>query len=284
MKLYLSPKVLTIFLLMLPIISCTQEKIDNTGNPFTFEKTGLPHQTSFCGVGLPDLISTDLAENIINRVFEDNGFKLTKNYLFEKNGSSFTLNGFDKQNNIGYVYLDYDNLEDDGIVPWDEYSFANFYDPDEDETAPEDERELNRLRKWTGGQRAEDIKRLINYMNKQLLVSEKKLIAEVKKSDDEKFLRNTYIKLYQKQKKFTLSVDEIKRTIDNCGKDGVYIAVISVYDESLAFYPEYGMEFEAMQADSTMEHPNTQNDALDHLKNNVKKFIEWSKKKAMKKN
>jgi len=278
MKLYLSPKVLTVFLLMLPIISCTQEKIDNTGNPFTFEKTGLPHQTSFCGVGLPDLISTDLAENVINKVFEDNGFKLTKNYLFEKNGSSFTLNGFDKQNNIGYVYLDYDNLEDDGIVPWDEYSFAKFYDPDENEATPEDERELNRLKAWISTGDAAEIKRLINFMNKQLLASEKELVAEVKKSDDEKFLRNAYIKLYQKQKKFTLSLEEIKRTIDNCGKDGVYVAVISVYDKSLAYYPAYSMEFEAMEADSTMERTNTQKDALDYLKYNVKKFIEWSKK------
>ncbi len=273
-----------VFLLFVMLFqtACSQKKVDQTKNPFTFEKTGLPHQTFFCGVGLPDLISTDLAENVIGQIFKENGFQLTKNYLYQKDSSSFILNGYDKNHQIGYVYLDYGNLEDDGIIPWEEDSFAMFNESFEEpnRTSPKiaKEREFQNLKAWLASQSGANIKNMINYMNRNLLASEKELVAAVKKTNDEKFLRSAYIKLYQKQKKYTLSLNEIKRTIKNEGKGGVFIAVISVYDKALAVYPDFELGIEDMEPDTTKtEKKYTQEDALKYLRKNVNEFIVWSK-------
>lgn len=265
-------------LILLFLIGCSPKKVDQSKNPFTFEKTGLPHQTSFCGVGLPELISTDLAENVIEQIFINKGFKLTKNYLYEKDSLSFVLNGYDKKNEIGYVYLDYNNLDDDALIPWEDDSFVLFDEPNSFDAKIENESETQRLNRWLSNQSGVNIKNMINYMNWNLLASEKEFISLVKKSDDDKFLRSAYVKLYQKQKKYTLSLNEIKQTIKNTGKDGVFIAVISVYDKALAVYPDFGLGIEDIEPDTTKEADKyTQEDAMDYLRNNVKQFIEWSK-------
>ncbi len=271
---------LTFLFIGIITVSCSSKKVKQDNNPFTFEKTGLPVQTSFCGVGLPDLISSDLADNIIGQVFRDNGFKLTKNYLYKTDSSSFVLNGYDKNKKTGYVYLEYNNLEDDAVIPWDEDSFALFYEPDKFGSEVENESESQRLSRWLENQSGDNIKNMINYMNRNLLASEKELIAEVQKSNDENFIRAAYSKLYQKQRKYTVSLDEIKRTIRDAGKDGIYIAVISVYDKALAVYPDFEMDMpmEEVEPDTTKEKDKyTQEDALDYLKKNVETFVEWSR-------
>ena len=117
-------------------------------------------------------------------------------------------------------------------------------------------------------------------MNKFLLNSEKKLVAEGKKSKHDNYIRKAYKILWQKQKKYILSLAEIKSIIKNSEANGVFIAVISTYDDSLAVYPDNDIDDELEpEKHNKKENKYTQEDALNYLRRNVSAYIAWAKSK-----
>ncbi|WP_442505988.1 hypothetical protein SH528x_004808 [Novipirellula sp. SH528] len=88
------------------------------GNPLCVAVSGLPHQTSPYGTGVPDRVDGDLARRVIERVFASAGYNLRPNVPYDNDGVAFVVDGYDAQNRVGFVVGDWSNLDDDAIVSW----------------------------------------------------------------------------------------------------------------------------------------------------------------------
>jgi len=78
---------------------------DSLGNPFLFEHLTHPYSLGFCNVGSPRTLVPDEARSVIEKVFEEEGIRLEKEYHYKKDDISVVLSGFDTNLNIGYVWL-----------------------------------------------------------------------------------------------------------------------------------------------------------------------------------
>ncbi len=95
---------------------------DTLGNPFPFEKMGLPHITSSHGTGLPRRLNTEYARRMIDSLFAANGFKLEKRIL-EIGDGLLEVDGYDKANKIGYIFLPAYRLDSSLYISWQDYNW-----------------------------------------------------------------------------------------------------------------------------------------------------------------
>jgi len=98
----------------LPIIENSDEpdaqQQDSPVNPFTFEYLGVPFMPASFGTGLPSRLRSEEARTTINKVFEEEGIQLTKDYFYKKDSIAVALDGFNPDLNIGYVWVNWDNM------------------------------------------------------------------------------------------------------------------------------------------------------------------------------
>ncbi len=90
---------------------------DTLGNPFPFEKMGVPFRTSPFGTGQPSRISSEEARAVIDSVFRAEGFRMERKVVKAADGL-IELNGYDAEKHIGYVYVDFNRMEHDMALFW----------------------------------------------------------------------------------------------------------------------------------------------------------------------
>lgn len=88
------------------------------GNPLCNVVSGLPHQTSPYGTGVPDYVDGDLARRVIEKVFSGAGYVLQENVQYDKDGVAFKLDGYDANKKVGFVVGDWGNLDNDALIRW----------------------------------------------------------------------------------------------------------------------------------------------------------------------
>ena len=91
------------------------------GNPFTFEKMGVPYIPASFGTGLPSRLSESDARGIIEKVFDQEGLDLEKEYIYHKDGVKVKLDGYNAEMKIGYVWVDYSNM---GVGMVNRYNYS----------------------------------------------------------------------------------------------------------------------------------------------------------------
>jgi len=94
----------------------TVQEQNSLFNPFTFKRLSVPFMTAMFGTGMPERLKSNEARTVINRVFEEEGINLEKNYYYKKDSIKVILDGFDADLNIGYVWVDWDKIGDGMIM------------------------------------------------------------------------------------------------------------------------------------------------------------------------
>ncbi len=89
-------------------------------NPFTVERSGLPHRTSSFGTGAPSRIEEARARELIERIFSDAGFALKRDQPWTRGDISFVADGYDSEKKVGYVWGTYQRLDRDAIISWND--------------------------------------------------------------------------------------------------------------------------------------------------------------------
>lgn len=87
-------------------------------NPFTLEHSGLPYETSSFGTGQPGRLSEEQARGVIERIFRDAGYALTKDVRIARGDVSFTADGYDAEKKVGFVWVAGARADSDMIVSW----------------------------------------------------------------------------------------------------------------------------------------------------------------------
>ena len=87
-------------------------------NPFAFANSGLPHQTSPYGTGVPQYLQDEIARKAVEAVFSQEGIELTPTVQLQGDNLAFVADGYDSKRRIGYVFANYQNLEDDALIRW----------------------------------------------------------------------------------------------------------------------------------------------------------------------
>jgi len=72
----------------------------------------VPFRTVSFGTGTASRLSSQEAREVINRIFEEEGIYLQKNYDYKRGEVSALLDGFDPKRNIGYVWIDGNKMGD----------------------------------------------------------------------------------------------------------------------------------------------------------------------------
>lgn len=87
-------------------------------NPFALSHSGLPHRTSLEGDQATWRVQEDIARELIERVFREEGVVLNPAHAYEDNEIAFQADGFDPGRKIGYVLAGPGNLEPDALIDW----------------------------------------------------------------------------------------------------------------------------------------------------------------------
>ena len=72
-------------------------------NPFTLERSGLPHRTSAFGTGQPSRVGEKVARRLIDRVFAEEGVELKPAHAYSTDDVAFEADGYDPKQRLGYV-------------------------------------------------------------------------------------------------------------------------------------------------------------------------------------
>lgn len=99
-----------------PVIQPELAVQDSLVNPFTFENLRVPYRPASFGTGMASRLKGDEARAVINKVFQEEGIDLEKNYFYKKDSISVVLNGFNADLNIGYVWIDRDKMGDGMVI------------------------------------------------------------------------------------------------------------------------------------------------------------------------
>lgn len=98
-------------------------------NPFTLAESGFPFRTSPYGTGEPSRIAEESARRLINRIFEEAGFRLKPDYRYERGGVGFVAGGYDPDHKVGYFFGTYENLGPGLIEHWNREDVKQSDDP-----------------------------------------------------------------------------------------------------------------------------------------------------------
>ncbi len=183
------------------------------GNPLCVAVSGLPHQTSPYGTGVPDRVDGDLARRVIERVFASAGYNLRRNVSYDKDGVAFVVDGYDAQNRVGFVVGDWSNLDDDAIVSW--------------MSRPRPARAGNSSEVEWWAALAESKMMGINNGEKQRFAND---IATAKRLADPAKAKAALKAIMDRMSKRYLSYEEIQSLERNASNGKEFIAVISTFD------------------------------------------------------
>ncbi len=264
-------------LLATPSTSGAQDKPNTQppDNPFTFELSGLPHQTSPFGTGQPSYLEDKVARDVIDKVFREAGFPLQPDSLYKQDGVSVRLDGYDPQKKVGYVFARYSNLEDDAIVKW--WKRSDFRNNGEI-----DLREIEWISKGLPDE----------------LVKEGKGIQEIKDPEQRKLAYQAFL---EKLAAHRLSLPEIHVLEEKGAEKKEFIAVISQYDRRFVYeawanedMSEFHREIErinkledpvekskALAAANSNIRMKVANDALANLEKCVRQYIAWARSQGL---
>lgn len=113
-----------------PVIQQHVTVQDSLFNPFTFEDLRVPFKDEYEKMTRlkPDEVCT-----VVDKIFQEAGINLEKNYYYKKDSIVVVLDGYDPDLNIGYVWVDWNKMGDGMInrqkIYYDEVlneSFLNY--------------------------------------------------------------------------------------------------------------------------------------------------------------
>ncbi|MCC6726017.1 MAG: hypothetical protein IT258_16040 [Saprospiraceae bacterium] len=90
---------------------------DTLGNPFPFERMGVPFRTSAFGTGVPERLTSKEAQTVIDSVFRAEGIRLEKTVIRTTDGF-VEVDGYDAVQKIGYVWIDWGRMDSDMYTSW----------------------------------------------------------------------------------------------------------------------------------------------------------------------
>ena len=186
------------------------------GNPLCVALSGLPHQTSGFGTGMPNYVQADLARRVIEKVFRGAGYNLRPNQPYDRDGVALVLDGYDPHKKVGFVVVDWNNLDNDALLRW--------WAPPSKNDGSKYEAEVNTLLQTIAS----------NPKHKSLVAD---IQAAQKLADPAR--RSAACKaILEKHRKGLVSLQEMKELEDRAKNKEEYIAVISAYDLRFA-HPRY---------------------------------------------
>lgn len=241
----------------------------NAKNPFTVEVSGLPHQTSMYGTGVPNYVDADLARRVIERTFREEGYDLDANRRIEDDGIACIADGYDAEKQMGYVFAGWNNLDSDALLRW----------------------YVTRVKAET---KSGDTQSAIAAM----LASDrddpnsKDLSAEVKAANalPDPARREAVLQaILKKHVSYRISLEEIKKLEARGPRTKQFIAVISQYDRRFAGRQWSQETHEERLAIRKISNPDKQAAALheleekvarvaiERLEQSVREYIEWAR-------
>ncbi len=87
-------------------------------NPVRFSELGFPHTYAMYGTGLPDRLEREVATEIIEKVFKQNGIQLTRDFSIDVGNMAFQASGYNPEKGIGFVWLDNESADVSCFNSW----------------------------------------------------------------------------------------------------------------------------------------------------------------------
>jgi hypothetical protein len=254
-------------------------KFENPKNPFTIASSGLPHRTSPYGTGQPSYLSDELARELIEKIFKDEGFSLDHQTLYSRDGVSFRAAGLEPRRGIGYVYANGSSLDEDGIVSWMRQDGEAGLVPEAKDAA--------RVRVWIASKQWQ-----INRLPKVI----KDEAARISALSDGPELMEAYKKLYRAFHEELLSLEEMKFLEQEAPKKKQFIAVISQLSprylllDSHLDHPEVKTLYEQAEKETDLKARDqiyrkaaklVAASTLKTLERDVREFIAWARSQGL---
>ena len=97
-----------------------QDGVQEIGNTFTFDKTGLPYMPAMFGTGLPDLLSSKEMREIVLQICQEEGLSVKEKVHWTYSEThfkmGFPITVFDAEKKIGFAILDDENTDQNSII------------------------------------------------------------------------------------------------------------------------------------------------------------------------
>lgn len=239
-------------------------------NPFA-EIRGLPHRVPWCGTGQPCRLTSEMAREVIERVFRDHGYELTRDCAYRKGNVAFTADGYDESSGAGYVFTSGERLSDDAYISW------------LDVGKKKGDRDAQRRRLGIRAKR----------LNEELA----KLAEDVIAKDGEAFdaALAEWVVAYDAER---LSMSEIRKVSHRGPKRGEFIAIVSPFDRRYEFlwegkreqsdrerelFEEFVIERDATTQERIRDEiwKEIAREALENLERDVRDYICWARSQGL---
>lgn len=181
------------------------------GNPFCVAVSGLPHQTSPYGTGVPNYVEADFARRVIEKVFSDAGYTMQQDVQYDDNGVAFSVDGYDAEKKVGFVVGGWGNLDNDALVHWHLMRSGD----DDDFSA-----------------QASSLEQSLNYPSAS--DSDKQIVRDIqaaRKQPDLAKRSAAFKSILDRYSKSMLSLEEIEELESRALEGSDFIAVISTFDQ-----------------------------------------------------
>jgi len=288
-----SPPLLATSLGLVSTLQAAQQPFSpEEGNPFPVATSGLPHQTSPYGTGAPSRISDEVARKIIDAIFAEEGFSLTRDYMYNKDGVAFKASGYDENKKIGYVYATWENLDrTDAIIPWWRPNRKHFFMVPKNGASPLDIQTEDKsvAYRYLRNGNEEELARLAEYGEIMDISKRRKLLEGLIQSH---FDRQD-VEYQEQYGKTNLSLKEAGKLERQEADRDEYIAVISQFDRRFSYsswssinredYIRVGKikdKDERARAYQELQE-NAAHAALRQLEESVRRYINWARSQGL---
>jgi hypothetical protein len=232
-------------------------------NPFTVAVSGLPHRTSPYGTGVPNYLDAELARRVIERTFQQAGYRLARQQTYDRDGVAMVIDGYDARKKVGYVFGNYRNLDDDAVIRW-----------------------------WAARAAAAGLDAEIDALERTLQYEpEAKELAEIKQARqlDPQGREAAFRAILAKRSRALISMGEIQQLEDRGPRDKEFIAVISQFDPRFISEHWYTADKDETAAINAIPDPAKREAAsramqeklarvaIERLEKSVREYIAWAR-------
>jgi hypothetical protein len=272
-----------------------REQPEGKKNPFAQKLglSGLPYVSSPYGTGAPTPLSTEIAQDLIARIFKAEGLEASPTTFAEKDLTG-SVDGFDKEKRIGFVIGNWDSLDQTAFGSWMSRELLMFASGESPPVPPNEEAQvrdyMDRSAKWL-------------FERVQLNEDQKAELTAAIKLESLQEKAKAYVALLRKLEEAKLSMDEIELAENQAEAHQRYLAIISVFDQRFQiteYDPKARDRFEALNleaekiqfgsADEKAQWYRKQHDMLwtemsrqrlMELARSVREYIAWARRSGI---